>query len=257
MPWWDVQLLTPPDISMTHTSRDAPGSWLGPWRARFTNLHPRAYLALHVVAGTIGIVGLTWLFLAIADEIPEQSRLVQVDQMIGRWLEAHGTEPGEAILSAVTTLGAPLLYAVVIVAVLWFAWRREWRPAIALALTTAGGVALSNLLKVIFHRGRPATVVEFMPHPSWSFPSGHALNSVVSYGFLTMLLLDRITDHNKRVAVVLGAGIMIIVIGFSRLYLGVHYLSDVTGGWIAGAAWLLVCVSAYRLTPDRRSSRTG
>jgi undecaprenyl-diphosphatase len=215
------------------------------------------YLGLHVLAGTIGIVGLTWLFLAIADEIPERSRLVRVDAVLARWLEAHGTEPGEAILSAVTTLGAPLLYAVVVVAVLWFMWRREWRSAIALALATSGGVALSNLLKVIFHRGRPATVVEFIPHPSWSFPSGHALNSVVSYGFLAMLLLDRITGRRQRIAVVLTATIMILVIGFSRLYLGVHYLSDVTGGWIAGAAWLLVCISAYRLAPDGRSSRPG
>jgi membrane-associated phospholipid phosphatase len=241
---------------MTHTSHGAPESWPGSWRARFTNLHPRAYLALHVVAGTIGIIGLTWLFLAIADEIPERSRLVQVDAVLARWFELHGTEPGEAILSAVTSLGAPLLYAVVIIAVLWFAWRREWRSAIALALTTGGGVALSNLLKVIFHRGRPATVVEFIPHPSWSFPSGHALNSVVSYGFLAVLLLDRITGRRKRMAVVIAATIMVLVIGFSRLYLGVHYLSDVTGGWIAGAAWLLVCVSAYRLAPSPGPART-
>jgi membrane-associated phospholipid phosphatase len=240
---------------MTHTSHGAPESLLGPWRARLANLHPRVYLGLHVLAGTVGIVGLTWLFLAIADEIPERSRLVQLDVVLGRWLEAHGTEPGEAILSGVTTLGAPLLYAVVIVAVLWFAWRREWRSAVALALASGGGVALSNLLKVVFHRGRPATVVEFIPHPSWSFPSGHALNSVVSYGFLTILLLDRITDRRKRAAIVIGAAIMILVIGFSRLYLGVHYLSDVTGGWIAGAAWLLVCVSAYRLTPGPDSVR--
>ena len=242
---------------MTHTSHGAPHSWPRSWRARLATLHPRVYLGLHVLAGTMGIVGLTWLFLAIADEIPEGSRLVQIDVVLARWFEAHGTEPGEAILNAVTKLGAPLLYAVVIVAVLWFMWRREWRAAISLALATSGGVALSNLLKAIFHRGRPATVVEFIPHPSWSFPSGHALNSVVSYGFLAMLLLDRIADRRKRIAVVIAAATMILLIGFSRLYLGVHYLSDVTGGWIAGAAWLLVCVSAYRLAPDRPSSPAG
>jgi membrane-associated phospholipid phosphatase len=241
---------------MTHMSHGAPESWSGSWRARLANLHPRVYLAVHVAAGTLGIIGLTWLFVAIADEIPERSRLVQVDVVLARWLEVHGTEPGEAILSAVTSLGAPLLYAVVILAVIWFAWRREWRSAIALALATGGGVALSNLLKLIFHRGRPATVVEFIPHPSWSFPSGHALNSVVSYGFLTVLLLDRITGKRKRIAVVVAATIMVLVIGFSRLYLGVHYLSDVTGGWIAGAAWLLVCVSAYRLAPSPGPART-
>jgi undecaprenyl-diphosphatase len=240
---------------MTPTAHSAPESWLGAWRARLVKLHPRVYLGLHVLAGTIGIVALTWLFLGIADEIGERSKLVQVDVVLAHWLEAHGTEPGETIVSGITALGAPLLYAVVIVALLWFAWRREWRPAIALALTACGGVLLSNLLKIVFHRGRPATVVEFIPHPSWSFPSGHALNSVVSYGFLAVLLLDRITDQRKRWAVVLAAAIMVLAIGFSRLYLGVHYLSDVTGGWIVGMAWLLVCVSAYRLAPGRPSSR--
>ena len=242
---------------MTNAAHSTARAASGSWRARLASLHPKAYLALHLVAGTIGIVGLTWLFLAVADEIPERSTVVKVDALLGRWFEAHGTEPGEAVLSAVTTLGAPLLYAVVIVAVLWLAWRREWRSAIALALTTAGGVVLSNLLKAIFHRGRPATVVEFIPHPSWSFPSGHALNSVVSYGFLAVLLLDHITGRRKRIAVVIAAVIMILVIGFSRLYLGVHFLSDVVGGWLAGAAWLLVCVSAYRLGSDSRSARAG
>src|SRR4051812_419216 len=72
----------PPCLRMTHTSHGAPESWPGSWRARLANLHPRVYLGLHVLAGTIGIVGLTWLFLAIADEIPERSRLVRVDAVL-------------------------------------------------------------------------------------------------------------------------------------------------------------------------------
>jgi undecaprenyl-diphosphatase len=214
-------------------------------------------VAVHVLAGALATIGLTWLFLGIADEIPEGDRLVQVDRTLAAWLEAHGTEPGETILNAVTAFGAPVLVALVVGAILYLAWRREWRTAIALGLTTGGGVVLSNVLKAVFHRGRPATVVEFIPHPSWSFPSGHALNSVVSYGFLTMILLDRITDRRKQVAVVLAAVVMVVAIGFSRLYLGVHYLSDVTGGWIAGAAWLLVCASAYRFVPGRDSAHRG
>lgn len=235
---------------MTSTSQPTPrDSWRRPWSTRFARLHPRAYVALHVLAGALATIGLTWLFLAIADEIPERSAMVQVDTLIARWLEAHGTEPGETILLWVTNLGAPVLVAVVVASVVYFAWRREWRTAIALALTSGGGVLLSNVLKTIFHRGRPETVVEFMPHPSWSFPSGHALNSLVSYGFLTVLLLERIHDRRTRLAIALAAVVIVVAVGFSRLYLGVHYLSDVTGGWIAGAAWLLVCVSAYRLAP--------
>jgi membrane-associated phospholipid phosphatase len=240
---------------MTSTSHDTPRApWRPPWLTRFARLHPKAYLGLHVLAGAVAPIGLTWLFLAIADEIPERSTLVEVDKVIARWLEAHGTEPGETILYAVSAFGAPVLVALVVAAILYFAWRRDWRTAIALALTSGGGVLLSNVLKMVFHRGRPDTAVEFITRPTWSFPSGHALNSVVSYGFLTMLLLHRIADRRKQVAVVLAAIIVVVAVGFSRLYLGVHYLSDVTGGWLAGAAWLLVCVSAYRFTPGKWSS---
>jgi undecaprenyl-diphosphatase len=235
---------------MTSTQHDTPRSWL----ARIARLHPTGYLTAHLLAGALATIGLTWLFLAMAEEIPEQSTQVQVDQAIARWLEAHGTEPGETILSVVSSFGAPVLVALVVGTILYFAWRRDRLTAVALALTSGGGVLLSNVLKLVFHRGRPATAIEFITTPTWSFPSGHALNSVVSYGFLTMLLLERIHDRRNQVAVILAAVIIIIAVGFSRLYLGVHYLSDVTGGWIAGAAWLIVCASAYRFARSARST---
>lgn len=234
---------------MTSTPHDTPTR---PWRSRFARLHPKAYLGMHAAAGGLVTIALTWIFLAIADEIPETSTLVHVDRFVAAWLEAHVTEPGESFLQAVSFLGATGLFVLVVAVAAWLAWRRDRYSAIALVLTSGTGVLVDNALKFVFHRGRPETAIEFIHRPSWSFPSGHAMNSMIGYGFLTMLLLDHVTELRKRIAIVIAAVLLIGVIGFSRLYLGVHYLSDVTGGWLAGGAWLIVCAIGYRFATERR-----
>jgi membrane-associated phospholipid phosphatase len=226
------------------------------WRARAEG-HLKAYLGAHAIAGVLATMALLWLFATIADEIPEHGSLVRVDIAVARWLEAHGTESGETVFFWISYLGAPVLIASVVAAILWFARRRDWRTSAAIAITSGGGVLLSSLLKLVFHRGRPETATEFITRQTWSFPSGHAMNSMISYGFLAMLLLERTTDRRRRIAIVVVAAILIGAIGFSRLYLGVHYLSDVVGGWLAGAAWLLVCVSGYRVAQSATARQEG
>lgn len=228
---------------MTSTLHDAAPR---PWRSRFARLHPKAYLGLHALGGGLATIALTWLFLAIADEIPEQSYLVGLDKLVGSFVETHGTEWGERIFHVVSYLGAPVPGALVAGVLAWLGWRRDWHRTIAVVLATGGGLVLSNVLKLVFHRGRPETAAEFITRTTWSFPSGHAMNSMITYGFLTVLLLDHVAERQKRTAVVIGAVILIGAIGFSRVYLGVHYMSDVAGGWLAGGAWLIACVIGYR-----------
>jgi len=206
---------------------------------------------MHLVGGVAATALLLWLFLAIAEDIPEQGALIRVDQFVGHWLEAHGTEAGETILFWISYLGAPVLVTCVVAAILYFLWEGERRDAFAVAVTCGGGVVVSNILKMIFRRGRPETATEFITRHTWSFPSGHSMNSVIGYGFLAILLLDRVSAHRPRMAIVVATVLLIAAIGFSRLYIGVHYLSDVAGGFIAGAAWLTVCVTGYRFEQRR------
>jgi undecaprenyl-diphosphatase len=229
-----------------------------PWWSGFARRHPRASVALLVASGFAAAALLLWGFFAIVDEIPERGSMVRLDVAVARWLETHGTEWGESIFSRVSWLGAPALTVIIVAAVVAFAWRREWLPAGALALASIGGSVLDNVLKPLFHRGRPETAWEFVSHPSWSFPSGHAMNSIVGFGFLAMLLLERQPRRPIRIAILTAAVLLIAVIGFSRLYLGVHYLSDVVGGYLAGAVWLLVCIAGYRVDRARlRGAGTG
>lgn len=228
-----------------------------PWRSRFAGLHPKAYLGLHGAIGAAACIVMIWAFAFIADEIPEQSLLVRVDHAIVNWLQAHGTEAGETFFNLVSWLGAQLMVGVVIVAVLALARRRDWLRAGALILTMAGGYALNTLLKLLFHRGRPEAATEFITHQSWSFPSGHAMNSLVGFGFLAYLLLERTTSRRMRAAIIGTTAIVVGLVGFSRLYLGVHFLSDVIAGFLAGTVWLLVCITGYRFATRRALRSTA
>jgi membrane-associated phospholipid phosphatase len=183
---------------------------------------------------------LLWAFAAIADEIPEDSFLSRADNQLVLWVEAHDTEGGEKFCSYVTQLGD-----------VGFALRRQWAAVLGLASAGIGAALLNNLLKVVFHRGRPIFATEFITRPSWSFPSGHAMDSMAGYGFLAFLLIQQTRDDARRKAIALAAAVLILLVGFSRIYLGVHYPSDVIGGYLAGGIWLIACIAGYRFAMQR------
>jgi membrane-associated phospholipid phosphatase len=222
-----------------------------PWRSRFAWLHPKAYLGMYGVAGVVACIAMMWAFAAIADEVPEASTLVRVDHAIVTWLQTHGTEWGESVFQIVSWLGAQALVGLAVLSGIVLAVRRDWLRVCAIAITMGGGTALSTTLKTIFHRGRPEVATEFITHQTWSFPSGHAMNSLIGYGFLTYLLLEHIHDRRARAAIIVVTVLLVGVVGFSRLYLGVHYLSDVIAGFLAGATWLIVCIGGYRFAQSR------
>lgn len=222
-----------------------------PARSRFARLHPRAYLSLHSLVGLALSAACVWLFVKIASEVPETSKMVRVDDAVTSWLQSHGTEPGESIFLVVSLFGGPVLWTVLIVAALILAVRRDWRHLILLAVTCGGGALLNGGLKALFHRTRPSFASEF-PVSSWGFPSGHAMDSLIAYGLLAYWLGSRYPKARWRVA--LGVIAVVGMIGFSRIYLGVHYLSDVVAGYTAGLVWLMVCISGYRFADRRQGS---
>ncbi|MDB4913313.1 MAG: phosphoesterase PA-phosphatase related protein [Gemmatimonadetes bacterium] len=223
-----------------------------PWRSRFAALHPKAYLGIHGVGGIVLIALLLWAFGYIADEIPEKGVLVTLDTGITSWLQTHGTETGEAIFSYVSWLGAPVLTAVLVTALIVCARRRDWTRASTIALCGGGAALLNIALKALFHRGRPEYATEFITHTSWSFPSGHAMDSLAGYGIITFFLLEaRRLSRPRRTIIIVATSLLVAIIGYSRVYLGVHYFSDVIAGFLAGGVWLFVCVEGYRFAVRR------
>lgn len=179
------------------------------------------------------------------------------DDNIREAIHAHATPTLTLAMRGMTHLGDPP--TLIIFCVLGFVafWRRGWRRGSAwLALTMAGAVVLDVTLKLAYQRPRPVPFFGVAP-TSYSFPSGHALGSFCFYATLAGLIAHRSRRHLVRAGVGILAAILIAAIGFSRLYLGVHYPTDVIAGYAAAAIWVGTLVSLDRFRRRRRTPPTA
>ncbi len=153
-----------------------------------------------------------------------------------------------SIIKAVTWLGSSgVLWTVIGIAVVVLAIRRRWRLAVYLLVAGAGELALDPVLKAMVGRLRPVVAHPIAYGNGDSFPSGHALGSIVCYGALFLVFLPAARGVWRRVFVAVIVT-LIVAIGASRLLLGVHYLSDVLGAWALGVTWLGVTAFAFELS---------
>jgi undecaprenyl-diphosphatase len=188
-----------------------------------------------------------WAFAGLLDAILDNDALVRWDAIVVGWFHSHATPIGLAIFNALTQLGSPGV-AVVVVIVAIYLWRRRvflllwnWLGAIL------GGLLVEQVLKATVHRSRPQYAAVYLRGHSYSFPSGHTMASTICYLLLAFLISSHpSTKPSVRRAALIGAIVLVGVIGFSRLYLGVHYPSDVLGGLLPGLAWLAVCGATRR-----------
>ncbi len=186
-----------------------------------------------------------WAFAGLADNIWEGESFAFDSQVIGA---VHGVASSAltTIMMGVTMLGdwRVLTALGVIFGIVW--WRRGHRSRVVmLVLAYLGGAGLDQLLKLIFHRMRPETAGSVITVQGYSFPSGHAMMSLCFYGMLIYLLVHE-RSHVVRVLGLIGAIVLISLIGLSRIYLGVHYPSDIVGGFTAGFVWLMATILGYR-----------
>ena len=175
--------------------------------------------------------------------------LLAVDRGVAQGLNAYVADrPGAVdVLKAVSALGGrPVLLWLVTVAVLLLFVRRRPRPAAYLIVTGIGALLLDPSMKTLVGRIRPVVDVPVATAPGNSFPSGHALGSMIVYGALVLVFLAAVPPKWRTLFVAVPA-VIVAAVGFTRIALGVHYLSDVLAGWLLGAAWLSVTAYAFRL----------
>ena len=159
-----------------------------------------------------------------------------------------GSSVAVAVVKAVTFLGSDgVLWTVILATAVILAIRRRWRLAVYLAVTGAGALVLDPILKSLVGRLRPVVAHPVAHGTGNSFPSGHALGSIVCYGAVLLVFLPAVRGR-WRTAFIAGTVTLIALIGISRLLLGVHYVSDVLGAWAIGIAWLGLTVVAFELT---------
>jgi membrane-associated phospholipid phosphatase len=194
------------------------------------------------VIETLALLGLLaavlslFLFGKLATEMREGDT-VALDMTVRSWIHQFASPAMTLAMKAISLLGYDVLVLELVAAIAVFL-RLRWRKAAAwLGITMVGAVALDVALKNAFHRQRPVPFFGDAPH-SYSFPSGHALASLCFYGVLAGLIASRIEKLSWRISVGITAAVLVLAIGISRIYLGVHYPSDVVAGYLAAAMWV-------------------
>lgn len=205
------------------------------------------------VAGLATLLGLGVAVLALfafgwlADEMLEGETLA-LDLRLRAAVHALATPGLTRILVLVSTLGGPAgLVPLGAGLAALFAWRRWWRGAALLVVAMIGAGVLETALKLAFQRPRPIPFFDYPAPASFSFPSGHALFSFCFFATGAALLAPRLLHPALRWLVWVAAGAVVLAIGFSRIYLGVHYPSDVAGGYAAGLLWSSVIMVGDRV----------
>jgi len=164
----------------------------------------------------------------------------------------------DPVMIAITRLGdQPVLFALLGLTFLLCLYFRAWRTGLLLVVVFGLAWLLTQVTKDAVARSRPDVAYALVPRPkSGSFPSGHATLALTFYGILAIALGRRFTSRWATILLALGTVVVVMLVGVSRLYLGVHFLTDVVGGWIAGGAFVLLFLWADRPTPKRTEGTT-
>ncbi|WP_062222139.1 phosphatase PAP2 family protein [Aureimonas sp. D3] len=233
----------------------APGA---PSSSRFRRLPILGRIEAKLLLWLVGLSGGLFGFLSIAGEVREGDTHAFDDAILralrepGRPDDPIGPFWLEAALRDITALGGYTVLTMILVAAVAYLLLNGKRAAALLVFgAVVGGTALSNVLKVFFDRQRPDVVGHLVDVHSLSFPSGHAMLSAVTY--LTLgALLARTEERFVMRAYLIGVAVVLtLLIGASRVYLGVHYPTDVLAGWCAGATWAFLCLLMARWLQHR------
>jgi undecaprenyl-diphosphatase len=221
-------------------------------------VYGRAWLAaigLTLALGFSASVLALMLFAALASEVAEGETLA-FDRAVLDALRQLQSPALDAVMTVLSALGSEVVGVMLVVLLGWFAFQRRWGLAAALLLITGGAQVLNSILKGLFQRTRPSPHLGLLPGQSFSFPSGHAMVSAAFYVFLAYLGW-RVLRGGWRVVWVGLIALLVLLIGLSRMYLGVHYPTDVLAGYAAGFVWVHTVLFGERLLQRARRSAVG
>ena len=216
-------------------------------------LTPGEYLGLHLTVGLLLAVVCLWFFGDLAEDVVTNDQLVRFDQAVAIVLHRTAIPALTAFFLVVTALGSvEVLGLLGLIVAAIYGLRRRWLHVATWLAALAGGAVLNQLLKELFARPRPSFADPLLSETSYSFPSGHAMLSLVVYGLMTYFAVLALRTWRARTAVVFGAALLVVLIGVSRMYLGVHYFSDVLAGFAVGGWWLSTLITGMETIRRRR-----
>jgi undecaprenyl-diphosphatase len=215
---------------------------------------PLTYLAVHLALGLV-LVGALAAFAIVAENVLAGRELAAFDLEFVRALRAEASPGWQQVFWYLTWLGSGWVIGPVAVVVLWgLLARRHTLLAAMWAVSQVGSALLNYAMKATFARARPEGADPVLFGSGLSFPSGHAMNSLVLCGVGAYLIVRLAPSWGTRVPLLIVLIVFPLLMGFSRLYLGVHYASDVAAGYLAGSAWIAICVSGAEVALRRKAS---
>ena len=198
--------------------------------------------AVSLLVGLLGVGSLLWVLAEFHEEIAEPF-LMSLDLHLQSVVHGYASPGLTRLMLGLTWIGSPtVLFVAAALIALWLWWRRLHRDAVTFVTAMLGTSILIATLKLYFHRMRPDVPWALAEEHSFSFPSGHSILAVVLYGILVYLRFQHLHHTWQRVAISLIAAGLVLGIGLSRIYLGVHYPSDVAAGYLVGCAWLTMVI---------------
>src|SRR5437773_8109561 len=174
------------------------------------------------------------------------------DHEVAGWFHAHLTRTFVSVLRAFTEFGSgEWIGAVLFFVMLYFVWKKWWPSLVTLIIAVPGGMLLNEWLKILVHRHRPFVDGPFVDWSGYSFASGHTIGATLLYGQLLLLVLPALKARHWRLLSIFSAISLVALVGFSRIALGAHFLTDVLAAILFGIIWLALCLVAGK--PMRRS----
>jgi undecaprenyl-diphosphatase len=171
-----------------------------------------------------------------------------LDWAIYEWISQFAAPSFTKGVVLVTELGSGklIIFLGILLSLFLFKKLNRKRESLLLLIAIAGSVLLNEGLKLVFQRSRPE-LVHLVEAGGYSFPSGHAMNSFVFYGMLGFILWQIFKGIYAKTISLLVCSLLPLAIGLSRIYLGVHFATDVIAGFAAGGFWLMTCFIAYNI----------
>src|SRR5438132_4651773 len=174
------------------------------------------------------------------------------DHEVAGWFHAHLTRTFVSVLRAFTEFGSSEWIGIVLFfMVLYFVWNKYWPSLVTLVVAVPGGMLLNEWVKIAVHRQRPFLHGWFVDWSGYSFASGHTIGATLLYGQLALFILPAMKARHWRRLTVSSAALLIALVGFSRIALGAHFLTDVLAAIVFGILWLAFCLFAGK--PMRRA----
>jgi undecaprenyl-diphosphatase len=192
------------------------------------------------------------VFLGLAVIVLRQLPLLRFDTSVTLYLQQHTTRLGMRAMRLVSGLADPGVPLLGVAGALLLAFRRRWADLALWVVALGGGLFINTSIKDFFDGRRPFWADPLHMGHHWQFPSGHVLGATIGYGLVLLLLWHKFGRLRTRITFVLGLAGILLLIGFSRLYVRDHYLGDVLAGYAVGLSWLALCAGVWAAYRPRR-----